>query len=131
LQRQPNSPPADINFTFKLTRHASIKTGPSGSRDLYHTATITLSEALFGISRILLFHLDGKGIPVLSAKGERVIQHGDVYRLVGLGMPGKPHGQRDGDLLIRFDVEMPTKDWARNQVSEVGLACQLAWTGGF
>jgi DnaJ family protein A protein 2 len=116
---QPNLPPADIIFTFKLSPHPSIKAGPSGSRDLYHTAFITLSEALFGFSRILLFHLDGRGIHVVSRRGERVIQHGQVFRLAGQGMKGKERGEKDGDMFVRFNIEMPSKEWVMKQTSEV------------
>lgn len=70
-----------------------------------------MSEALLGFKRILAIHLDGRGIRVESAKGERIIQHKQELVVRGEGMPIRGTGKR-GDLYIKFDVEMPGVSWA-------------------
>lgn len=50
------------------------------------TVSITLSEALLGFSRILVTHLDGRGITVKSHEN-KIIDSGDTIVIKGEGMP--------------------------------------------
>lgn len=77
--------------------------------------TIKLSEALLGFKRILVVHLDGRGLRVESKRGERVIQHMDELVVRGEGMPVVGRPESKGDLYIRFKVEMPGVSWASRQ----------------
>ena len=78
------------------------------------TVHVTLSEALLGFSRVLITHLDGKGIKVSSPK-DKVIKTGDSIILRGEGMPvlhPDPSSPAKGDLYVLFEIEMPTESWA-------------------
>lgn len=118
---QPNCPPGDVILRLRVHSHHSFHAGPSGSRDLYYTAGITLSESLLGFQRVLFYHLDGRGIKVDCPTGERIIKHGDIFLLKGEGMP-KNAGTRSraGDLYVKFQVEMPDLDWVRRQQVPAG-----------
>jgi hypothetical protein len=110
-----------VILRLRVHSHHAFHTGPSGSRDLYYTANITLSESLLGFQRILFYHLDGRGIKVDCPAGERIIKHGDTFFLKGEGMPknASTHS-RAGDLYVKFNVEMPDLQWVRKQQSQLG-----------
>lgn len=82
--------------------------------DLQTTVTLRLSEALLGFKRILVVHLDGRGLRVESRRGERIIQHGDELVIRGEGMPVRGRSTK-GDLYVKFKVEMPGVSWASRQ----------------
>lgn len=73
------------------------------------TVHLTLSEALLGFSRVVVAHLDGRGIKVSSPKG-KIVKPNDSIILRGEGMPIPGTGGK-GDLYVLFDVEMPTESW--------------------
>lgn len=106
---------------LRVRPHHAFHAGPPGSRDLYYTASITLSESLLGFQRVLLYHLDGRGIKVDCPTGERIIKHGDTFFIKGEGMPKNASTRnRAGDLYIKFDVEMPDLDWVKRQQGQAG-----------
>ncbi len=74
------------------------------------TVSITLSEALLGFDRILINHLDGRGVRVASPKG-KVITSGMAIILRNEGMPTYKHPDIRGNLYIVLNVEMPSEDW--------------------
>lgn len=90
-----------------MQRHESFE---RSGNDLLAKVKITLSEALLGFSRIVLTHLDGKGLKV-SSPPDKVIKTGDTIVLKGEGMPHFRHPDIKGDLYIVFDVEFPSSDW--------------------
>jgi DnaJ family protein A protein 2 len=64
-------------------------------------------------------HLDGRGIRLISPKGQRVVRHGDELAVACEGMPkrgaaGKGAVNR-GDLRVKVGVEMPDPSWAMRQ----------------
>lgn len=75
--------------------------------------SITLSEALLGFSRILIKHLDGRGIHLRSPPG-KIIKHHDSIVLRGEGMPKYKHPDHKGDLYVIFDIEMPDEQWLKS-----------------
>jgi DnaJ family protein A protein 2 len=81
--------------------------------DLLINVKITLSEALLGFSRILVTHLDGRGVKVTSPPG-KIIKPGDSIVLRNEGMPVYKHPDQRGHLYVIMDVEMPDEDWLRN-----------------
>jgi len=83
--------------------------------------TITLSEALFGFSRILVTHLDGRGVRVTSPPG-KIIKPNDSIVLRGEGMPIHKQPGGKGDLYVIMGVEMPDEHWLKtvdNKVTSV------------
>src|SRR6185437_12266324 len=73
------------------------------------TVHLTLSEALLGFSRVVVAHLDGRGIKVSSPKG-KIVKPSDSIVFRGEGMPTL-NGSGKGDLYILFEIEMPTESW--------------------
>ena len=104
---EPGIPPGDVVFVLKQTPHDSFQ---RSGNDLLTTVHITLSEALFGFSRILVTHLDGRGIHVSSPPG-KVIKPGESIVARGEGMPVYKHPDAKGDLYIVFRVDMPGEEW--------------------
>lgn len=86
--------------------------------DLLTTVKITLSEALLGFSRILVTHMDGRGIRVSSLPG-KIIRPNDTIILRGEGMPVFKQPDEKGDMFVVFDVEMPTEQWLNTVDAEV------------
>ncbi|KAI6025591.1 hypothetical protein F5J12DRAFT_809038 [Pisolithus orientalis] len=108
--QEPGIPPGDVIFKIKTAQHPTFER--SGS-DLLTNVKITLSEALLGFSRILLTHLDGRGIRVSSPPG-KVVNPGQSIKLRGEGMPAFKNPDQKGDLYIVLEVEMPDAEWIRN-----------------
>lgn len=102
-------------FVLQTQPHDSF--GRSGN-DLLTTVKITLSEALLGFSRILVTHMDGRGIRVSSPPG-KIIRPKDTIILRGEGMPVFKQSGEKGDLFVVLDVEMPTEQWLRSVDAEV------------
>jgi DnaJ family protein A protein 2 len=98
-----------VVFVLKLQKHPSFE---RSGNDLLTNVTITLSEALFGFSRILVTHLDGRGIFVSSPPG-KIINPNDSIVLRGEGMPVHKQPGRKGDLFVIMGVEMPDEQWLR------------------
>lgn len=109
----------------------TVSPSPSHAADLIIPLTITLSESLLGFDRIMFTHLDGRGVRLVSPRGQRVVRHGDELYVAGEGMPkrdtggggwfgmgkDKNKGER-GNLRVKFGVEMPDASWAlRAEVS--------------
>lgn len=92
---------------LKLKPHASFE---RSGNDLLTKVQITISEALLGFKRILLTHLDGRGIEV--SRENKVTRPGDTIILRGEGMPHYKNQDTKGDLYLVFDVEFPDDTWA-------------------
>jgi len=107
--QQPDIPPGDVVFVLQTSPHPSFQR--SGD-DLATTVKITLSEALLGFSRIVVTHLDGRGIQVSSPPG-KIVKPADAIVVRGEGMPTRGKSTK-GDLFIVFELEMPDTDWLKN-----------------
>ncbi|KAI0077869.1 DnaJ-domain-containing protein [Panus rudis PR-1116 ss-1] len=106
---EPGIPPGDVIFVLKCKPHPSFE---RSGNDLLTTVHITLSEALLGFSRILLTHLDGRGIHVSSPKG-KIIKPGDSIVLRGEGMPHYKNPDQKGHLYVIMEVDMPDEEWLK------------------
>ncbi|KAF8896222.1 hypothetical protein BD779DRAFT_1494583 [Infundibulicybe gibba] len=118
--QEPGVPAGDVVFVLKSTPHTSFER--SGNQLITHVK-ITLSEALLGFSRILITHLDGRGIRVSSPPG-KIIQPDDAIVLRGEGMPVYKSPDQKGDLYVVFAVEMPDPQWLKT-VDQHALASLL------
>ncbi|KAF9578035.1 hypothetical protein BGW38_006395 [Lunasporangiospora selenospora] len=105
--QQPGIEPGDVVLVLQQKPHALLE---RRGVDLSCKITIPLIEALCGFSKILLTHLDGRGIHVEMPAG-KVITPGQVKKIVGEGMPHYKRPIDKGDLYITFDVEFPKDDW--------------------
>lgn len=92
---------------MKAAAHESFE---RSGNDLLANVTITLSEALLGFSRIILTHLDGRGVKMTTPPG-KIIKPSDSIVLRGEGMPIYKRSDENGDLYVVFSIEMPTEDW--------------------
>lgn len=106
---KPNIPPGDVIFVLNVRHHESFE---RSGNDLLAKVQITLSESLLGFSRILITHLDGRGLQVSSPPG-KIIRPGDTIILRGEGMPHYKNQDVKGDLYVVFDVEFPSDDWLK------------------
>lgn len=79
-----------------------------------YEVTISLAEALCGFDKVLLTHLDGRGLRVQHPPGQ-VIRPGEVKRISHEGMPIYKRPIDKGDLFIKFDVEFPKSMWTTPQ----------------
>lgn len=109
-REQPGIPPGDVIFLLKTRHHESFE---RSGNDLLTTAHITLSEALLGFSRIMITHLDGRGLHVSSPPG-KIIKPGASIVLRDEGMPVHKSSDQKGNLYVMLEVDMPNEDWLRN-----------------
>jgi len=101
-----------VVFVLKLAHHPTFTRLSPTSSDLHVTVSVTLSEALLGFSRIVLKHLDGRGIRTTRKPGE-IVKGGETIVIRGEGMPERG-GDGKGDLFVTLEVEMPSKEWFNN-----------------
>ena len=104
----PDQEPGDIVFTLEEDEH---KVFQREGADLSAKIRVTLAEALCGFSRVVLTHLDGRGIQVKHPQPiARVLKPGQVLKVAGEGMPLKKSDMR-GDLYLIVEVQFPELDW--------------------
>lgn len=104
---QPGVPAGDVVFVLHTLPHASFE---RSGNDLLAHITITLSEALLGFSRLIITHLDGRGVKLTTPPG-KIIKAQESIVIRGEGMPVYKQPQEKGDLYVIFDIEMPSQDW--------------------
>jgi DnaJ-class molecular chaperone len=90
------------------------------------TVHLTLSEALLGFSRVVVAHLDGRGIKVSSPKG-KIVKPSDSIVFRGEGMPILRTGGK-GDLFVLFEIEMPAESWLASIDQKVGFVLAYQYT---
>jgi DnaJ family protein A protein 2 len=98
----PDQTPGDIVFTLvEETNDTFSRLG----NDLSAELKVSLSEALCGFNRVVLTHLDGRGISIERAQG-KILRPGDCLKVPGEGMPLK-RGDSKGDLYLLVEVQFP------------------------
>lgn len=113
-QDPDDAEPGDIIFELVEEPH---KTFHRAGADLQAELEITLSEALTGFNRIVLTHLDGRGIQlrVDQPKG-KVLRPDQIFKVVGEGMPYKKSDAK-GDLYFTVNVKFPEDGWLKDQAA--------------
>lgn len=123
---QPGQQAGDIILIVHITPHPTFKLIPT-TNDLKVSISITLSEALLGFERVVLTHLDGRGlrirVPSPGRPGCRVLKHGDELLIKGEGFPGR-RSHLIGDLLVKIQLEMPTTEYMASLEVEQQLVRQ-------
>lgn len=94
-------------FVLKARHHESFE---RSGNDLLTTVHITLSEALLGFSRILVTHLDGRGLRVSSPRG-KILKPGESIVIRDEGMPVYKSPGQKGNLYVMLQVDMPDEAW--------------------
>jgi DnaJ family protein A protein 2 len=98
------SEPGDIIFHLAELPHDVFQ---RAGADLSAKLDITLAEALLGFNRVVLEHLDGRGIQLHHPKEEgKILRPGQVLKVKGEGMPYKKSDAK-GDLYLIVDIEFP------------------------
>ncbi|KAI1334183.1 DnaJ-domain-containing protein [Xylariaceae sp. FL0016] len=87
--------------------------------DLAADLEITLAEALCGFSRVVLIHLDGRGIHVNHPRG-KILRPGQVLKVEGEGMPLK-RSDAKGDLYLTVSIDFPEDGWTEDDAAYESL----------
>lgn len=112
----PDQTPGDIVFTLVEEEHEIFQ---RRGHDLSAELKITLAEALCGFSRVVLKHLDGRGIHLKHPQG-KVLKPGQILKVTGEGMPHKKSDAK-GDLYLVVDIEFPENGWMKDDSSVASL----------
>ena len=104
--------PGDIIFELVEEPHRVFN---RAGADLQAELEINLSEALTGFNRVVLIHLDGRGIclNVQQPKG-KVLRPDQVLKVEGEGMPMKRSDEK-GDLYLTISIAFPEDGWLETQ----------------
>lgn len=114
----PDQQPGDIVFNLVEVEHETFR---RAGADLSAQIDITLAESLCGFSRIVVKHLDGRGIHLTHPQSKgRVFKPGQVIKVAGDGMPYKESDLK-GDLYLVVHVKFPNDGWLQDD----GMAAKL------
>ncbi|UNI17260.1 DnaJ-like protein xdj1 [Purpureocillium takamizusanense] len=116
----PEQIPGDIVFTLVEEEHDTFS---RLGNDLSAELNITLAESLTGFSRVVLKHLDGRGILIERPRG-KVLRPGDCLKIEGEGMPMK-RGEVKGDLYLLVKIQFPEDDWLKDDATYEALQQML------
>ncbi|KAK8141000.1 hypothetical protein G3M48_001075 [Beauveria asiatica] len=116
----PDQIPGDIIFTLVEESHDVFS---RLGNDLSAELKISLSEALGGFNRVVLEHLDGRGISIERKQGQ-LLRPGDCLRVPGEGMPYK-RGDAKGDLYLLVTVEFPENGFLKDPAAYDALLKML------
>ena len=105
----PDQIPGDIVFNLVEEPHETFS---RLGNDLSAELNITLAEALTGFSRVVIKHLDGRGIHMERPRG-KIMRPGDCLKVPGEGMPLK-RGEAKGDLYLLVTVDFPEDGWLKD-----------------
>ena len=101
--------PGDIVFKLVEEPH---KTFSRAGADLHAQLEVTLAEALTGFDRVVLTHLDGRGLQVrVQQPRGKVLRPGQILRVPGEGMPYARAIDQRGDLYLTVEVAFPADGW--------------------
>lgn len=101
--RLPNRAPQDLVFIIHEKPHPKFK---REGDNLIYTAKINLKDALMGEGTLTVKSLDNRSISV-PLDGVATPNTKKVIR--GEGMPLQKNPSRRGDLIVKFDIQFPTK----------------------
>ncbi|ODV63966.1 uncharacterized protein ASCRUDRAFT_78929 [Ascoidea rubescens DSM 1968] len=103
-----NKESGDVILTFDAKPHPVFT---RKGDDLYADLHVTLQEALCGFSRIVVKHLDGRGLNLAIPKGT-VLRPNEYVKVKNEGMPLKnSKNDSKGDLYLKIFVEFPPDGW--------------------
>lgn len=108
--QQPDQEPGDLVFNLVEVPHGNFE---RAGADLSADLEITLAEALTGFNRVVLIHLDGRGIHLNIPQGQ-ILRPEQALKVPGEGMPIKRSTDR-GDLYFQVKIEFPKDSWVRDR----------------
>ncbi|KAI6368277.1 hypothetical protein MCOR25_004685 [Pyricularia grisea] len=105
----PGQTPGDIIIVLVEKPHDTFT---RIGHDLSAELNVTLGEALMGFSRVVLKHLDGRGLHLELPRG-KVLRPTEILKVPGEGMPHK-RGDAKGDLYLIVKIEFPEDGWLKD-----------------
>ncbi|KAI9801555.1 MAG: hypothetical protein M1825_003234 [Sarcosagium campestre] len=108
----PDVTPGDVVFILNEADHEVFR---RAGADLQADINITLAEALCGFSRVVIQHLDGRGIFVDHPQG-KVFSPNQTLKITGEGMPYKKSDAK-GNLYLTVKVTFPEDGWLKDTTS--------------
>lgn len=123
----PDQEPGDLVFEITEKPHDTfVRAGADLSAEL----EISLREALTGIDRVVLKHLDGRGLHLKVEQPQgKVLRPDDVLLVKGEGMPMKRSDDR-GNLYLVIHVKFPEDGWLVDEPSVKKVKDVLPADGG-
>lgn len=110
----PGQIPGDIIFVLVETPHSTFR---RLGADLSAELQITLAEALCGFSRVVVKHLDGRGLSIDHSQSRgHILRPGQVLKITGEGMPHKK-SELKGDLYLKVLVKFPEGGWPQDDAT--------------
>ena len=118
----PNQDPGDIVFNLVQAKHSVFRRAGS---DLSADLVVTLAEALCGFSRVVIKHLDGRGLHMTYplSKG-RILRPGQIIKVAGEGMFVK-RSELKGDLYMTVHVKFPDDGYFKDDATVRNLQSLL------
>ena len=108
----PEQEPGDIVFSLVQIEH---KTFRRAGANLSAEIEITLAESLCGFSRVVIKHLDDRGLHIQHPQSNTgVLKPGQFIKVVGEGMPQKK-SELKGDLYLEVKVQFPEHAWLQKK----------------
>ena len=101
--QEPNQQPGDIVFVLSEKQHDVFE---RAGADLSAELNITVAEALTGFDRVVLKHLDGRGIHIKVDPQTQILKPEQVLKVRGEGMP-KKRSDAKGDLYLLVKIAFP------------------------
>ncbi|CAG8613314.1 6471_t:CDS:2, partial [Diversispora eburnea] len=98
---------SDVILVLKQKPHDRFE---RQGNDLKTEVNISITEALCGFSKVLVTHLDGRGLIINQPPGE-VIKPGSIKCIPNEGMPQYKRPDFKGNLYVKFTVEFPSPLW--------------------
>lgn len=110
--QNPDQEPGDIVFVLKEIPHETFdRVGPDLRADL----VISLAEALTGFNRVVLKHLDGRGVQLNHQPlNGKMLRPEQVLKVTGEGMPIKKSDAK-GDLYLVVTIQFPEDGWLKDE----------------
>lgn len=106
--------PGDIIFELVEEQHQTFN---RAGADLHAELEISLAEALTGFNRVVITHLDGRGLQLHVRQPEgKVLRPDEILKIQGEGMPIK-RSDRKGDLYLSLKINFPENGWLKDQAA--------------
>ena len=104
-------------------QNIKFKGEPEKGEDIYTEVTATITEAYFGVTKVLNFKTVDGGNKKIDVKIPAGIRNNEKIRVIGQGKAGK-NGGKNGDLFIRIKI----KDVLNLKLDGVDLCTELPIT---
>ena len=105
------------------TQNVKFRGEPEKGEDIFTEVTSTITEAYFGVTKVLNFKTVDGGNKKIDVKIPAGIRNNEKIRVLGQGKAGK-NGGKNGDLFIRIKI----KDSQNLKLNGIGLYTELPIT---